>query len=71
MEKSNLILMLENPEAGEVECEFHNECKAYQIARIAEQYPLTQEDAITQISEICNTAARFTESCYQKFKGRK
>jgi len=71
MGSSALTLMLDQQEAKEVECEFHSICKTYQMARISEQHPLTQEDAVTQISEICNTPARFAESCYQGFKERK
>ena len=69
MGSPSLTLMVNQQEAKEVECEFCSKCEIYQTARIAEHYPLAQEDASEQINEICNTPARFAESCYKKFKG--
>jgi len=68
MGSSTLTSRLVNSKTGEVECEFCGKCNQYQLARIEEQHPLTREDAITQLSEICDTPARFTESCYKKLK---
>ena len=48
-----------------VVCEYHQNCKIYDNAIAAVNLDRASEDNIEQLLEICDTDARFSESCFR------